>query len=80
MVGAVGTPAGITPADAAEGKETPTRLVAVTVNVYVVLLVSAKTVHDVVAVVQNAPPGDAVTVYSVTAAPLSLDATHETVA
>ena len=34
----------------------------VTQIVYVVLFVSAKTVQDVVAVVQNAPPGDAVTV------------------
>ena len=61
VVGAPGTVEGV--AAAVEGRLVPAALVAVTVNVYAVPAVSPEvTVHEVPAVVQVAPPGDAVTV------------------
>ena len=62
-VGAPGTVAGTAGAEAADTAPVPAALVAVTVNVYAVPAVSPEvTVHEVPAVVQVAPPGDAVTV------------------
>ena len=62
-VGAPGTPAGVTGEEAAETGPVPMALVAVTVNVYGVLLVRPMTTADVVpAVVAVRPPGDDVTV------------------
>jgi hypothetical protein len=61
-VGGPGTGRGVTAALGAEGGPSPATFVAKTVNVYEVPFVSPVTVHEVVAVVQLAPPGDAVTV------------------
>ena len=62
MVGAVGTPAGVTALEAPDAVEVPAALVAVTVKVYDVPLVRPLTVHDVVAVVQVNAPGFDLTV------------------
>ena len=63
-----------------DGVLLPLVLVATTVNVYWVPLVSPVTSHDVDAVVQVAPPGVAVTVYPVIdAPPSSAGAAHDTV-
>jgi len=72
---------GVTDADATDALESPTALVATTVNVYAVPLVSPDTTHSVAPVVVHVcPPGDAVTVYPVTALPpSSTDAVHDTV-
>ena len=62
-VGAPGTVLGVTAALAIDAGEVPTLLVAVTVNVYGVPLVSPVTVPVVAPDVDTvAPPGDAVTV------------------
>jgi hypothetical protein len=54
-------------------------LVAITVNAYVVPLVSPVTAHGLAEQVADAPPGDAVTVYPVIAAPpLEAGAVHDT--
>jgi len=56
----------------------PALFVAVTLNVYELPLVNPLMVHVVVVVVQKAPPGAAVTVYSVIGAPpLEPGAVHE---
>jgi hypothetical protein len=60
---------GVAELDAALEEPTPDAFVAVTVKVYAVPFVSPVTVHDVVAVVQVAPPGEAVAVYEVIAFP-----------
>ena len=59
--GAVGTVAGMTGAEAADGEPAPAASVAVTVNVYEVPLVRPDTVHEVVAEVQVFAPGEEVT-------------------
>ena len=63
-VGAEGTVAvGVTGAEGAEAGPVPKAFVAVTVNVYVVPIVSPTTVHESMpGVVQVAPPGAAVAV------------------
>ncbi len=61
-VGAPGTVTGVTEADDAEAVLVPAAFVAVTVTVYAVPLVNPVIVQPVVAVVQVAPPGDAVAV------------------
>jgi len=61
-VGAVGTVAGMADAEADEAGPVPAPLVAVTVNVYGVPLVSPVTVQPMVALVQTNPPGEEVTV------------------
>lgn len=70
-VGDVGVGAellGMTDTDAADALESPMALVATTLNVYAVPLASPDTTHDVAPeVVHVSPPGDAVTVYPVTA-------------
>ncbi len=72
---------GVDETDAADGLESPTALVATTVNVYAVPLVRPETTHSVAPVVVHVcPPGDAVTVYPVTALPPSFaGAVHDTV-
>ena len=65
LEGLRGTPAGVIAADAVEPEtELPVALVAVDVNVYAVPLVSGAMVQLVpgAVTVQEAPPGDAVTV------------------
>ena len=57
---------GVTGAEGAAEGPVPSAFVAATVKVYDVS-VSPVIVHDVVAVLQVAPPGDAVTVYPVMA-------------
>ena len=81
-VGAPGTVNGVTVALAVDATEDPAALVAVTVNVYAVPLVSPVTVADVaMIVVTRAPPGYAVTVYPVIAKPPSLaGGVHDTTA
>ena len=59
--GLSGTAAGVAVTGSDAGPS-PLLLVAVTVNVYSVPLVSPSTVHDVDAVVQVAPPGSLMTV------------------
>ncbi|MBK6602781.1 MAG: hypothetical protein IPG28_14835 [Betaproteobacteria bacterium] len=73
-VGAPGTVAGVTAADAADAGPVPTALVAVTVNVYAVPLVRPDTVIDVHGAVQLPVklPGLDVAVYCVIALPPSL--------
>jgi hypothetical protein len=66
--------------EAIDAAEVPTALVAVTVKVYVEPLVRPETTHVVPDELQIAPPGFAVTVYCVMAAPFSFEANHETVA
>ena len=69
--GTFGFAIGVTDADAADAAEVPPAFVAVAVNVYAVPLVRPVTTHDPDApvIVQVAPPGDAVTVCDVAAAP-----------
>ena len=62
-VGAPGKVAGVTALEAVDAEPVPTLLVAVTVNVYAVPLVSPVTVADVPAVVAVRLPGEDVTVY-----------------
>ena len=62
IVGAPGTTAGVTLLDAADADPVPTLLVAVTVNVYAVPLVSPVTVMGLEEPVPVNPPGFAVTV------------------
>ena len=62
MVGAPGTVAGTTAAEAADAGPVPAALVAVTVKVYEVPLVRPETVQLVVDVLQTKLPGDDVTV------------------
>jgi hypothetical protein len=73
LVGAPGTVAGVTAEDAALAGPVPTALVAVAVNVYAVPLLSPVTTSGLLDPVAAAPPGDAVTVYPVMAAPPVLD-------
>ena len=61
-VGAPGVVYGVTADDADDAGPVPTLLVAVTVKVYDVPLVSPVTVHDVPLVEQVCPPGEAVAV------------------
>jgi hypothetical protein len=61
-VGAPGTASGVTEPEDADDELLPTALVAVTLNVYGLPLVSPLTVQLVVAVVQVNPPGEEVTV------------------
>ena len=73
-VGAPGTAAGVTAAEAADGGEVPTALVAVTVNVYAVPLVRPNTVElrpGVVIPVHAGHAGDDAIVYPVIAEPPS---------
>jgi len=70
FVGACGTVAGVTSADAVDAAETPTALVAVTVNVYAVPFVNPVTVIGLLEPVAVCPPED-VTIYCVTALPPS---------
>ena len=71
---------GVMGVDAAEMSLSPCPLVAKTVTVYAVPFVKPVMVHDVVAVVQVAPPGEAVAVYSVMAlSPSSFGAFQTTV-
>jgi hypothetical protein len=64
IVGAPGTVAGVTDADAVEESDRATPLYAVAVNVYAVPLSRGEIEHDVAGAltVQDAPPGDAVIV------------------
>ena len=61
VVGVPGAVAGVAGDDAADELPTPAELVAVTVNVYGVPLVSPATVQLVAGVEQVNPPGDEVT-------------------
>ena len=74
MVGAPGTVAGVTLLDVLDAGPVPTALVAVTVKVYAVPLVSPLTVIDVHGAVQLPviPDGDEVAVYAVIVEPPSL--------
>ena len=69
VVGAVGSPAGVTLLDAADAAPGPVALVATTVNVYAVPLVNPVTIIGLDAPLPVKPPGDDVTVYEVTAVP-----------
>ena len=62
IVGAPGTPAGVTLLEDAEGALAPTALVAVTAKVYAVPLVRPLTVSGETAPLVVIPPGVAVTV------------------
>ncbi|GAA0937142.1 hypothetical protein GCM10009557_95820 [Virgisporangium ochraceum] len=63
IVGAAGTAVGVTAGvDAADSTESPIALVACTVNVYGVPLVSPVTVHGLAEQVPVCPPGDEVAV------------------
>lgn len=63
IAGAPGMVAGMTELDGVDGEDVPMELVAVTVKVYDVPLVSPVTVHEVAPdVVHMNPPGDDVTV------------------
>ena len=78
-VGAPETVAGVTAALAVDAAEVPTILVAVTVNVYEVPLVSPVIVALVAPVVVTVlPPGIAVTVYPVTQDQPSAGAVQDT--
>jgi len=83
-VGAPGVVAGVTAAEAADGGEVPTALVAVTVNVYAVPLVKPDTVEltpAVVIPVHAGHAGDDAIVYPVIAEPPSeTGAVHDTTA
>jgi len=68
-VGVPGTVAGVTAFDAAEGRLVPALLVAVTVKVYAVPLLSPVTVIGDAGPVAVIPPGDEVTVYDVIGEP-----------
>ena len=69
--GTFGFAIGVTDADAADAADVPPAFVAVAVNVYAVPFVRPDTTHDPDApvIVHVAPPGDAVTVCDVAAAP-----------
>jgi hypothetical protein len=76
-----GGAAGVTELDGADGAESPAAVVATTVNVYEVPLVRPVTLHVSAPVVMHVRvPGDDVTVYLVTVAPLPAAAFHDTVA
>ena len=63
LVGASGTPTGVTGDDATDAGPVPIAFVAVTVNVWAVPLVKSMTVQLVAPLVEHRdPPGDAVTV------------------
>ena len=62
IVGAPGTVAGVTLLEAADAAPAPSPLVAVTVKVYSVPLVSPLTVRGLLAPVAVSPPGPDVTV------------------
>ena len=81
FVGALGTGAtGVTAFDAIEAAPVPTRLVAVTLNVYAVPFLSDEITQDVELVVHEPPAGSDVTVYVAIAEPFAIAALHETVA
>lgn len=65
--------AGVTAAEELEGMPVPAAFVAATRKVYGVPLVNPVTAHWSSAVVQDAPPGLAVTAYDVTGVPPSLE-------
>ena len=69
LVGGSGTVAGVTAADADDSTLFPTVFVACTVNVYAVPFARPVTEHGLVEQEAVAPPGDAVAVKPVTAAP-----------
>jgi hypothetical protein len=69
IVGAPGTPAGVTLFDGADADPPPTALVAVTVKVYAVPLASPVTVIGEAGPLAVNPPGDEVTVYDVIGVP-----------
>jgi len=69
MVGAPGTVLGVTELEAPEAALVPPALVATTVKVYAVPLASPVTVIGLLVPVAVFPPGLAVTVYPVIAAP-----------
>ena len=78
-VGAPGTVAGVAGPEGLDGELVPAELVAVTVNVYEVPLVSPVTVQPVETVEQVNAPGVEVTVYPLMAAPpLLAGAVHDT--
>ena len=77
--GAVGAEAGVTGAEAGD-IVVPIALVAETVKVYAVPLSKPLTVHEVVVVVQDLFPGEAITLYEVMGEPLAAGAVHETLA
>ena len=79
--GSVAAPVGVAAFDGADGALVPMSLVAVTVNVYAVPLVSPLTVAEVAGgyAVTDCPPGDAVTVYvPIALAPSLAGAVHDT--
>lgn len=69
MVGVPGKAAGVAGADAAEAGPVPMALVAVTVKVYDIPLVSPVTVHEVLPVVVQVIPDEEVTLYPVIGRP-----------
>ncbi len=62
FAGAAGTVAGVAGSEAGDAGPLPTPFVAVTVTVYAVPFVSPVIVQDRLDVLQDAPPGDTVTV------------------
>jgi hypothetical protein len=78
LVGASGTPAGVTTFDAADAGPVPTALVAVTINAYDVPLFSAITVHGEPG--QGWLPAAQITVYPVIALPFAFGEVQLTVA
>ena len=81
MVGAPAGPTGVTEFDAPDGRDPPAALFATTVNVYVAPFDRPDTLQLVApaGALHVLPPGEAVTVYPVIAAPpLSVGALHET--
>jgi hypothetical protein len=62
LVGAPGSPAGVTAVDGVDAGPVPAALVAVTMNVYGVPSVSPVTAHGLAEHVVVAPPGYSVTV------------------
>jgi hypothetical protein len=79
-VGGPGTVAGVTGLDGDDAAPVPTTFVAVTVKVYAVPFASPVTTIGLDGPVAVAPPGDAVTVYEMIAAPPSSGAVKPTVA
>ena len=80
MVGAPAGPTGVTELDALDGRDPPAPLFATTVNEYVAPFDRPVTVQLVApaAALQFRPPGEAVIVYPIIAAPpLSVGALHE---
>ena len=69
IVGAPGTPAGVTLFDGADAGPAPTALVAETVKVYAVPLARPPTVIGEAGPLAVRPPGDEVTVYDVIGVP-----------